>query len=566
MTSANQPFRRTSGIAAAALLAIGLISLHAIHLSADTPAAFTRDIGIYVDEGYKTLAARNLLLFGDVKMHPGNPYYGWIKASPVTHWLHYGAFQWFGVRVESARLVSLAFFAVLLFGYAAVMGRRYEQRVFLAGLIVLGLEGTLFFYSRVALIEIELVAMLCCLLYGLARWPGLQPAALLLLSGAWGALMILFVKKSAVAYAFPLLGAALLVLAAKRNWRVSKEVAASALFIVALGLLFLTANTNLAVDRIQISPQPIVRNLVRSPLAESSPIVVGAGLFCAVHLLLLRGRKCLGDPYFLSLASLVLISPILLAFVRYNPARYYVPILPAYVLLVSEWVQARAWKQGLPSPLSRPALFALWAGLCLVFANLLTGLSTALPEPVSLIILVVSLLLGSLVWRLRAALFRAPALRAVSIGLFSIGVATNAWAIGSFLAAPRYEADEIRRALQSIVTGKHRIAGDWAPFFALGTPMRALYLRSDYAETHEMGLSDSIPVRGHAATVTWLLEATRPDFFLHSSGAASEWTVKAIESMDNVSLGNPVCEGVYVGRRVTLYPLQWRADSEPLAK
>ncbi len=562
MALPHQPLPHAHGIVAV-LLAIALISLHAIHLGADTPAAVTSDIGIYVDEGYKTLAPRNLLLFGAVKVHPSDPYYGWMKASPLTQWLYYGAFRLFGVRLESARLVSLAFFSLFLFGYAAALRHRYEPRLFLAGLITLGLEGTLFFYSRVALLEIALVAMLSCLLYAFACRPNLRPVHSLLLIGVWGSLMVLLVKKSAAAYVFPVLGAALLFLAAKQNWRLRKEVLTLALIIVVLAVLFLAANLDLAAARVQISPWAVARSLLRSPLAQASPIVVSAGLFCAVHLLLLRGRKCWDDLYFLSLVSLVLVSPILLAFVDYNPERYYVPLLPAYILVVLEWVRARGWKQGLPAALSRTASLALWAALSFVFASLLTGFSTIIPEPETLIVLAMSLLLGSLAWRFRAALFRGAVLRAISIGMLSVGVATHAWAIGSFLASPRYEAAQIRSAVQAIVTGEHRIAGDWAPFFAVGTEMKAHYLRGTYTDTHEMGLSDPPPAQGRLATVSWFLATVRPDFFLYSEGDASEWAIKAIEKMDDVSLGHPVYEGTYLGRRVILYPLEWRSDAEP---
>lgn len=51
------------GIALA--LAVALALLRLVHLTADTPYGLTEPTaGIYVDEGYKTLSPRNLILYG----------------------------------------------------------------------------------------------------------------------------------------------------------------------------------------------------------------------------------------------------------------------------------------------------------------------------------------------------------------------------------------------------------------------------------------------------------------------------------------------------------------------
>src|SRR5512132_2766522 len=67
-----------------------LCGLRFLDLGADTPIwAKSYSMGDYVDEGYKTLSARNLVLFGQTHWHPLDNYPGWMKASPVTNWSYY---------------------------------------------------------------------------------------------------------------------------------------------------------------------------------------------------------------------------------------------------------------------------------------------------------------------------------------------------------------------------------------------------------------------------------------------------------------------------------------------
>lgn len=62
------------------------ITLRLTHIDADTPAGLSWSAGLYVDEGYKTLSPRNLLLLGNTHWHEADTYPGWMKSSPVTQW------------------------------------------------------------------------------------------------------------------------------------------------------------------------------------------------------------------------------------------------------------------------------------------------------------------------------------------------------------------------------------------------------------------------------------------------------------------------------------------------
>ena len=87
------------------ILALGLFRL--VHLSADTPpSASPTGFGLYVDEGYKTLAARRRLLFGATRWNPADEFSGWMKESALTQWSYYAGFRLLGPRVESARIAA----------------------------------------------------------------------------------------------------------------------------------------------------------------------------------------------------------------------------------------------------------------------------------------------------------------------------------------------------------------------------------------------------------------------------------------------------------------------------
>ena len=88
--------RGSSRIALTVGLAVGLALLRLIHLGADTPSEFSRSAGPYVDEGYKTLSPRNLVLFGTTHWNSEDTYRGWMKDSPITQWSYYASFRLFG--------------------------------------------------------------------------------------------------------------------------------------------------------------------------------------------------------------------------------------------------------------------------------------------------------------------------------------------------------------------------------------------------------------------------------------------------------------------------------------
>ena len=96
------------------LITIVFMLLRCVHLGADTPEGISNNVGIYVDEGYKTFGPKNIVLFGNSHWHPADEYPGWVKASPLTNWLYYISFKLFGLQIQAARIVTVGYFLLFL--------------------------------------------------------------------------------------------------------------------------------------------------------------------------------------------------------------------------------------------------------------------------------------------------------------------------------------------------------------------------------------------------------------------------------------------------------------------
>jgi hypothetical protein len=553
---------KLSAIGVVALVILGFGLLRTIHLGADAPVRIAPgSAALYVDEGYKTLSPRNLVLFGATHWHPRDDYPGWMEKSPFTQWAYYAAFRALGPRVESARLVSILCFSLLLAGYAWAMRGRYSPRLFYTGLGILGLESVLFFFSRAALFEIPISMFLYGLLFLIARTSRHLVRDVAVVAGA-GAFLILAVKVSAFVYLFPVLLAVLCLVVLQRSSGIDKRllVVLGAAAAGVAGILVVTA----AVwsSEIALSPVDAVARWLTNPTLKSSPFLVVAGLLCAIHGVWARTDDFLGDLYRLSLVALVLLAPAILALFPYNPLRYYVPILPAYALLVLEWIHvggARATPRArIPLLLGAVAcvlLFCLtfYAGQAvnrgiLVHLPLPMGEKPGLSDGAMLRFFTPIAALGMfLLWRWRGSLLhgRSVAAAQVILGLLFLTHAT--YTVGSFLVSPSYESQEIRRELAARVGEGESVAGDWAPFFALGTDVRALYMNRSV---------------NRAARI----EELAPDYFLYSATLEGDVSLEQLSGMPSVGIGPPLLEGIYSGRKVSLHRLEYNGKKTPIAE
>jgi 4-amino-4-deoxy-L-arabinose transferase-like glycosyltransferase len=138
---------------------------HLAYIDADTPTSLTYSPGAFCDEGYKTLSARNLVLFGKANWSEHDEYGGWVRQSPVTVHYNFILFKLFGVSLSVARLGNLLFGVGCLILFYLILKKMYDRKTALLGVVLCALNEIVFFYSRIALFEFKMVFFLLLGLY-----------------------------------------------------------------------------------------------------------------------------------------------------------------------------------------------------------------------------------------------------------------------------------------------------------------------------------------------------------------------------------------------------------------
>jgi len=538
----------------AALLVLLLCALRLIHLTADTPGWLSpTSAGEYVDEGYKTLSARNLSLFGRTHWHPEDDYTGWMKTSLITNGSYFLAFEVAAPNLPTARVVTIVYFGLFLGAFALAFRGRYPNALIGVGLLVLGLDGALFFFSRIALFEIPIVFFLYGWLFLMTRvressvwWP---LAAALLVSPVLG----FGLKLSALVYLAPIWFGLFVRAIVLRGLPRSPMVWAGLAFGGVGVAVMLVVTRGLWATRIGINPVGFVSNISASPLPVTGGFLVLAGWLAALHLAVTRTREVLTSPYRCALLSLALLGPLVFGLFAYDPPRYYVPILPAYALAVCEWFArngrriaspGRGWWMGLALVIG----LAVWFHAALRITNDLVlarlpidaGEAPGLGRRAMFIAGVPLATIAAVVcWALRSRTLSGPVVQSAIVVSLVLWLAQSAARIGDFITAPRFAGDAIRSELVKVVPPQSSIIGDWAPFFALGTDLRPLYMN------HMFNRAERI-------------DALRPDYFVHSETADSEASRAVLRASESVTLGAPVLSGRYNDREVVIYPLEYR--------
>ena len=524
---------------------VALFALRWIHIEADAPEGLTWNVGVYVDEGYKTLDARNLAQFGAPHWNAGDDYVGWGERSPLTHWPYYLSFRWLGPSLASARWMTTIWFALLLVAFAASMWRRYPPPLVLLGLLLLGTQHTLFFFSRAALSEVPLAVCVYLLPFALARNEKLSAARTVTLFAVLLCVATFGIKRSAPGYFIPV-GLGLLV-ATGTGWRAGPQrgvVVRGVLLALLLGFCAWVAFGTEFAGFIRVAEANPLRKMFAGQLMHSSAPVMAVGLACAFHALLVDPARYLRSPYRASLLALLLAGPWLFLVLRYRPLRYFVPLLPAYALIAVEWLHLRTWERPVPARV-RP-IAGFFFGSVLIWTLLAAGRSVhryvlqplfgrwSLPEalPVEWLGLAAALLALPAFWRFRRVLLSGASALIAVVALLTLSTGRDLAVVGGFLAEPPYHSRKIAADLTRLLPPEASIAGDWAPFLTLGTPIRSLY---------------SNPVINHPRRFSQL----EPDYFLWSR---DDDPVPKLEAV-GVCVGPPVYESEYLDRRVVLYPL-----------
>ncbi|MCI0564199.1 MAG: hypothetical protein MN733_37465, partial [Nitrososphaera sp.] len=424
---------RFTGLFAAALIISMACVIRTVHIKADTPAGLSSDHGTYVDEGYKTLAVRNLFLFGAEKWHPADTYPGWLSASPLTQWSYYLSFLASQPDIAAARAVTIVYYALFLVLYFFLLYGRYSPAIFYAGLLLFSLESTLFFFSRIALFEIPMATFFYALVMSLIRIPETKSNVAIFFSLVVAAILAFSIKESALVYFGPVFLAIVISLLNQHNFVVSARLARYSIalllgVVILLGLTYSTWSSRLDLGSHSYLSRLMERSpshtaippfwhgaygylirLMDNPLLKVSPFVVLAGIFCAAHGVLCQPSHYLKNLYRLTLMCLVILGPIVLALFKIHPLRYYVPLLPAYVLISLEWLSLRK----VPCDLTKPSLVrtVLTVFLLVLFSSY-GAVALGVEQNVNIMLLdnvillgVAVLLIMLLIWTLRPVVF-----------------------------------------------------------------------------------------------------------------------------------------------------------------
>ena len=553
----TQQIRRTRIIGS--ILVFVLIGLRLIHLGADPPASlWTESFGPFVDEGYKTLDARNLALFGETHWNEQDDYPGWLPRSPITQLSFLASFQVLGQEIESARLITSIWFLLILLIFLWVASSSYQPSIVYLGLILMGVNLTLFAFSRLAIFEIPITFFLLLALLTLRQLSEDRPLVSLALImtclnvGAFG------IKASTVLYFVPVIAAVGLVLLIHLPSRVYRFtiLAGSAVLLGGLLAFFF----DFWAPRLDLDIARITKEFLAGPISWAHPLMATAAFLVIGQSLYDDWRGFLETPYRASLLALCIGGPFLLSLFSYNPLRYCVPLLPVYILLVLEWLhfgslepRPRSGGRVLGGVTSAGALFLALVALLLASNRLVLGWvipeQHALPPYVAplrftqIFLIALAATFAIALTPARKAIFSRSVTTAILIFILAVGLIVDATAIYLAIAEPERERVRISEELEALLPTGASLGGEWAPIFAIGTDLKSLYMNKTF----------NAPPRARLV---------RPDYLLVSDTLGMRDYRRSLEADPSVTVSPPIYESEYKSRRLFLHPLSYRAGTE----
>ncbi|MBN1423476.1 glycosyltransferase family 39 protein [Candidatus Fermentibacteria bacterium] len=346
--------RRQALVACCVLLAF---VMRGSDLVSDPPTDLEDSGGYFADEGFWTHNARNKVLFGEWVLDEWNNMY----ASPLTHWPQYLSFKLLGPGLAEARLLP----AVLSAACCALLAMLPGVAGVLAA-VLFALDALLLHFGRIALLETPLIFMILVSWSLLSGAPGRGR-----LAGAGLAAGLAVATKLSVFYFVP---AALLALclapAPVGRWRSMAWFVVGLAVSVVVWVLLVGRGLPLFLQytRYYASQQSPWLEQLRANLA--SPVlfarfrhslpVTATGFVLSAGLLTPALRSRLPREVALACFWFVL-GALYLNTLTYDPLRYYMPLLPALVIIVA-WAAVEAWHGRL-----RLSPFPLGVLLCLLF-------------------------------------------------------------------------------------------------------------------------------------------------------------------------------------------------------
>lgn len=541
------------------IILLATTALRTINLDADPVSWLVGEVGYQIDEGYKTLSPRNLALFGQTHWNAEDEYSGWMRYSAITQWPYYWSFKVLGPQLSSARAVSIIYTISMLTAIAVFLWKRNSPKAAVLGVLLLATDPGIFLFSRSALFETALTFFTYIPLLLAASAPARLFALLpLLILGTTTAPAFFFLKKTVLIYTAPT--------ALALGWDFVRQKAPQLLnknfFIAALLAIAACVGIFLQQEPWILKELNIEETLLRphriflNPIHNLSPLAMILGYGVLFELLLRNPKLVFQDAYRLCLASIAVLGPIILSFLIYNYPRYYIPIIPAALLLAVDRLcmdeDLLNTKDERWISFSRiPALLVFLALSMAVLAAINQYVFALLPlnmgedpglSDIGLLKVfpVFTAIFAAGIYLVVSKLWNNPGKKIV-IAISALAVISGLCIAATAVMKPSYKSREIQSQLLDHVGASESVGGDWAPFFGMNSELRVLYMRPDW---------------NSAAIATDI----RPNYFLHSETPYDEKNLQLFRENNAVRLEDPIPLGSFYKHKLTLYPITYLAS------
>lgn len=332
---------------------LGFMGLRFIHLLADFPAGINWSGDLYTDEGWYSSGAMHKFLSGNWLV-PGdfNP----ILSMPFFQLVQYVVFRLFGISLTAARITSLLFFVLALLSIGLLLRLFRENWETLGVILFLSVDYLTFLYSRLAFLELPMLALVFLSLYLIELGRKNEKIWLLVLSG-FVYLLALLTKTTAI-FALPVL-----LFSTAFGWHRSRVNFFRPLLVLSISLLPWAAYTLIIrllfpadiqyftrinfQNRLVFEPAAVVMNA--KEIFTSSPLITQPAYWAILPLLvsaLIINGRIIRDRLF-QILSLSLIAYIgMLSFSSYQPPRYFIPAWSLFNILLCLIMidNLRSWK------------------------------------------------------------------------------------------------------------------------------------------------------------------------------------------------------------------------------
>ena len=128
-------------------------------------------------------------------------------------------------------------------------------------------------------------------------------------------------------------------------------------------------------------------------------------------------------------------------------------------------------------------------------------------------------------------------------GLLILSVLINATAIFLALSSPNLDRERVASEVEQLLPIGASIGGDWAPIFALGTELKALYMNEVF----------NPPGR---------VKFVRPDYLLLSDTFGMRNYRDELESDATISVGPSIYESEYKDQQISVHRLTYGVQPE----